>query len=148
MFEMQTQILPLSIRLAILVVIALVASTWASEPPKLQAISPDIIASDTLSPLNISNSFQLPNQTTIALNNSAEGNEFGFVCDGSVYGFNPDVQDCLGALDKFGEGRDRIKFAQRHTPAAEEENVFPLPWRWMGCRFYPRIVLNYVRNLW
>ena len=145
---MQTQLLPLSIRLAIIVITVLAANTWASEPPKLQAISPAIITSDTLPPFNISNSLQLSNQTTIALNASAVDNEFGFVCDGSVYGFNPDVQDCLGALDKFGEGRDRIKFAQRHTPAAEEENVFPLPWRWMGRRFYPRIVLNHVRNLW
>ena len=60
-------------------------------------------------------------------------NDYDVLCNGNQYGqiLDPDIEDCMEALQIIRPSRDRIRFAERHTPE-RVGSVFPLPWRWMG----------------
>lgn len=111
-------------------------STAAIEDEGTQSIQ---LASETdvsqldISPiLNVSNLSPSLTRAAMLFNSTSANTDYDFVCDGSTYGFNVNVDDCLDALDRFRKGGDRITFAERGSPAAESRNVLPLPWRWMG----------------
>ena len=52
-------------------------------------------------------------------------------CDGQSYGFDPNIPDCMTAIQYFLPSREQIIYAQRGSPA-ERGNVYPLPLRIMG----------------
>ena len=57
-------------------------------------------------------------------------NDMSIRCDGSEYGFKPDLSDCESALQHQLVGREQVHFAQRGTPSSEK--IIPLPYRLMG----------------
>lgn len=61
--------------------------------------------------------------------------DYHFDCDGSRYGYRLDTDDCLSALDRIINTRDKPTFAERGTPDMPA-STFPLPWRWMGSKFH------------
>lgn len=80
------------------------------------------------------------NRLTLPFNQSipvlhADHDDYQFTCNGNQYGHipDPDIQDCMEALQSIKTGRNRIRFAERHTPERIGD-VFPLPWRWMGSK--------------
>ncbi|KAL9068027.1 MAG: hypothetical protein Q9161_006472 [Pseudevernia consocians] len=98
-------------------------------------------------PLNISlpsailNSSSLVDQLSVPVNATPEDSP-RFICDGTSYGFDPNIADCMTAIQYFLPSREQITYAQRGTPARRGD-VFPLPLRVMGdkalCYFQPII---------
>ena len=56
-------------------------------------------------------------------------------CDGKSYGFDPNIADCMTAIQYFLPSRAQITYAERGTPARRGD-VFPLPLRVMGGMNY------------
>ena len=107
----------------------------------IKLASPGPPSSHLVSPLSNGNGLAIPsNQSIPAIH--ADRNDYDFTCSGDHYGYipDPDIQDCLEAMQVIKSGRERIQFAERNTPERIGE-VFPLPWRWMGSMLlngYPR----------
>ena len=51
-------------------------------------------------------------------------------CDGEEYGFKPDIDDCISALQHQLVGREQASFGRRGSFSSEK--VIPLPYRLMG----------------
>lgn len=52
-------------------------------------------------------------------------------CDGQSYGFDPNIPDCMTAIQYFLPSREQTTYAQRGSPA-ERGSAYPLPLRIMG----------------
>ena len=57
-------------------------------------------------------------------------NDMSIRCDGSEYGFKPDVHDCTSALSRQKVGRTQVRLGQRGSISSED--YLPLPYRLMG----------------
>ena len=98
----------------------------------IQLASPGPSLSQLVVPSENSNNLTLPfHEMNPALH--ADHHDYSFVCNGNQYGYIPDydIQDCMEALGIIRSSRNRIRFAERYT-LERTEDVFPLPWRWMG----------------
>ena len=82
---------------------------------------------------------RIPSQSSSALSssnatssqvNASTPNEYSVQCDGSQYGYNPDLVDCEDALSHQMTGRVLVEFRQRDGAAAH--GVVTLPYRLMG----------------
>lgn len=87
----------------------------------------------------ISNASFLLDQASVPVN-ATSGDSPRIRCDGKSYGFDPNIADCMTAIQYFLPSRLQTTYAQRETPAREGD-VFPLPLRIMGdkalCYFQP-----------
>lgn len=81
-------------------------------------------------PSALSSSAYFASQLTNPLNASPEHSP-NIRCDGESYGFNPNIADCMTAIQYFLPSRAQTTYAQRGTPA-QKGTVFPLPLRIMG----------------
>lgn len=67
-----------------------------------------------------------------AISNASYSGDFPNIkCDGKSYGSDPDIADCMTAIQYFLPSRAQTTYAQRGTPA-EKGDAFPLPLRIMG----------------
>lgn len=82
----------------------------------------------------ISNPSILLDQASIPVN-ATSGNSPRLKCDGKSYGFDPNIDDCMTAIQYFLPSRTQTTYAQRGTPARIGD-VFPLPLRIMGGMYY------------
>ena len=57
-------------------------------------------------------------------------NDMSIMCNGTEYGFKPDVKDCTSALNRQMVGRAQVKFGQRGSISSER--FVHLPYRLMG----------------
>ena len=53
-------------------------------------------------------------------------------CDGSLYGFNPNIADCEGAAHSIIPDSEQLIWRERHTGLPED--YFPLPFAVFGGR--------------
>ena len=67
--------------------------------------------------------------------NATSGKSPRLGCDGRSFGFDPNIADCMTAIQYFLPSRVQIAYAQRGTPA-RRGNVYPLPLRMMGGMDY------------
>lgn len=96
------------------------------QPPFPEVLPPlDIHPSPGLS--------QTSNQSTARLNASVLESGYDVSCD-AQYGTDLNVDDCLEALTTFTRSRNQVTFANRYAAFMTPE-LYPLPWRWMGCEF-------------
>ena len=51
-------------------------------------------------------------------------------CDGALYGFNPSIADCEGAVQSIAPDFEQMVWGQRHTGLGI--NIFPLPFAVFG----------------
>lgn len=99
-----------------------------SQPQLIQPLSSGIPILDSTAPTNTPG----PVLSLASLNGTSAENDYELTCDGSKYGgYNLDVDDCLSALSRFIRSRNSITFAERDSPHLTDD-MFPLPWRWMG----------------
>jgi len=71
-----------------------------------------------------------PTQPIISVNTSA-GNRFTVQCNGSRFGYNPNLSDCQSAKGYIYPDSEQRTWKERHTPGQTELD-FPLPFRGMG----------------
>ena len=68
---------------------------------------------------------------TVPFNTSTPNlNALDIQCDGSKYGFNPNLADCDGARSYIAPDSEQQVFGERHTGLPD--NVFPLPYAIVG----------------
>lgn len=65
-----------------------------------------------------------------SLVNVSVSNDMSIRCDGEVYGFKPDINDCMSALQHHQIGREQASFGRRGS--FRSEKTIPLPYRMMG----------------
>ena len=82
----------------------------------------------------ILNSSYLSDQDSVPVNATPEDSP-RIKCDGKSYGFDPNIDDCMTAIQYFLPSRVQTTYAQRGTPA-QRGVVFPLPLRIMGGMYY------------
>lgn len=68
--------------------------------------------------------------SSASLVNTSSKNAFDIKCDGSVYGFNPNIADCEQAKSYIVPDSDQLEFGERHTGL--HQDVFPLPYAIFG----------------
>ena len=110
-------------------VYVLISTVFTNSLQRSGAQTIQLFSTEPLLLSNFSDLLPSSNQSAISLN-STPINEVNIRCDGAKYGFNPDILDCQNAIKYFHPGRDRIMFGERGPSMAE--NVFPLPYRFMG----------------
>ena len=91
--------------------------------------TPESRISDLRQPSNPSSLLSTFNATS-SLGDASVPNVESVRCDGSEYGFKPDVEDCASALTRQMVGRTQIKFGQRGSISSER--FLHLPYRLMG----------------
>ena len=85
-------------------------------------------------PSALSSSAYFPSQLTKPLNAFPEHSP-NIRCDGESYGFDPNIADCMTAIEYFLPSRAQTTYARRGTPAGKGK-VVPLPLRIMGGMDY------------
>ena len=65
-----------------------------------------------------------------SLVNVSVSNDMSIRCDGEVYGFKPDINDCISVLQHQLVGREQASFGRRGS--FRSEKTIPLPYRLMG----------------
>ena len=60
-------------------------------------------------------------------------------CHGVRYGFNPNVDDCMSAINYIKRGWQIVSFADRQHPP--NPDIFPLPYRLMGGE-QPQVLMH------
>ena len=80
---------------------------------------------------NTSQLLSTSDSTVLSLNTSTLKDDYDYACDESLYGSFTRADDCLSAVDRIVQGKDRLTFAMRQTPEILD-TVFPLPMRFMG----------------
>ena len=80
------------------------------------------------------NSSYLSDQASVPVNATPDDSP-RIKCDGKSYGFDPNIADCMTAIQYFLPSRAQTTYAQRGSPA-QREGVFPLPLRIMGGMYW------------
>lgn len=62
--------------------------------------------------------------------NVSASNDLSVTCNGEVYGFKPDIEDCTSALRRQRVGRAHISFGKRGS--SRPDKFIALPYRLMG----------------
>ena len=91
--------------------------------------TPESHLSDLPLPSNPSSLLSTFNATSSLIDASVP-NDMSTTCNGSEYGFKPDVQDCTSALSRQMVGRTQVTLRQRGSISSEE--YLHLPYRLMG----------------
>ena len=106
------------------------SSTILAKP--LQAAGDQTLQSD-LGDLRLSSQSltqPLNSNATSSLLNVSMSNELSINCNGEVYGFKPDIDDCADILRRQQVGRAQVNFGQRGSISPEKFSS--LPYRLMG----------------
>ena len=76
---------------------------------------------------NLTNSMFASNATTnVSAQNTSFGRSLTLSCNGTRYGFNPNIADCEGAVALIVPDTDQMVWGLRHTGLSPDD-VFPLP---------------------